>query len=83
MKDGILFNNILIANDEKSAKSIKDSTWKPKFSVEGEKQKAEEYGGCLQKYRDKRELRLLIMVICVLVFIIYDIGWMSTYDLKL
>ncbi|KAI3684388.1 hypothetical protein L6452_33611 [Arctium lappa] len=42
MQDGILFDNILIANDEKRAKSIRDSTWKPKFSVEEEKQKAEE-----------------------------------------
>ncbi|KAL7616636.1 hypothetical protein Lser_V15G01193 [Lactuca serriola] len=42
MQDGILFDNILIGNDEKVAKSIRDATWKPKFLVEDEKRKAEE-----------------------------------------
>lgn len=42
MQDGILFDNILIASDEKTAESIRETTWKPKFKVEEEKQKAEE-----------------------------------------
>ncbi|KAI3777710.1 hypothetical protein L1987_47512 [Smallanthus sonchifolius] len=42
MQDGILFDNILIASDEKSAESIRDATWKPKFLVEKEKQRVEE-----------------------------------------
>jgi calnexin len=42
MQDGILFDNILIADDEKVATSILEKTWKPKFDVEKEKQKAEE-----------------------------------------
>uniref|UniRef100_A0A1D1Z8L3 Calnexin 1 n=1 Tax=Anthurium amnicola TaxID=1678845 RepID=A0A1D1Z8L3_9ARAE len=42
MQDGILFDNILIADDEKVAESIREKTWKPKFDVEKEKQKAEE-----------------------------------------
>ncbi|KAI3512756.1 hypothetical protein L1887_20075 [Cichorium endivia] len=42
MQDGILFDNILIGNDEKVATSIRDATWKPKFLVEDEKRKAEE-----------------------------------------
>ncbi|CAI9113779.1 OLC1v1014452C4 [Oldenlandia corymbosa var. corymbosa] len=42
MQDGILFDNVLIATDEKVAESIRTSTWKPKFDVEKEKQKAEE-----------------------------------------
>ncbi|XP_076933476.1 calnexin homolog isoform X1 [Bidens hawaiensis] len=42
MQDGILFDNILIASDEKTAAEIRDTTWKPKFKVEEEKQKAEE-----------------------------------------
>ncbi|XP_014505844.1 calnexin homolog isoform X2 [Vigna radiata var. radiata] len=42
MQDGILFDNILIAKDDKIAESYRETTWKPKFSVEKEKQKAEE-----------------------------------------
>ncbi|KAH7578489.1 hypothetical protein JRO89_XS01G0388000 [Xanthoceras sorbifolium] len=42
MQDGILFDNILIAKDEKVAESYRETTWKPKFEVEKEKQKAEE-----------------------------------------
>ncbi|KAJ8772386.1 hypothetical protein K2173_027563 [Erythroxylum novogranatense] len=42
MQDGILFDNILIAKDEKVAVTYRDTKWKPKFEVEKEKQKAEE-----------------------------------------
>lgn len=42
MQDGILFDNVLIANDEKIAESYRETTWKPKFQVEKEKQKAED-----------------------------------------
>ncbi|KAJ4847924.1 hypothetical protein Tsubulata_047151 [Turnera subulata] len=42
MQDGILFDNILIAKDEKVAGSYRDTAWKPKFDVEKEKEKAEE-----------------------------------------
>ncbi|KAE8123761.1 hypothetical protein FH972_018693 [Carpinus fangiana] len=42
MQDGILFDNILIAKDEKTAESYRETTWKPKFEVEKEKQKAED-----------------------------------------
>ncbi|KAJ6386727.1 hypothetical protein OIU78_016625 [Salix suchowensis] len=42
MQDGILFDNVLIAKDEKFAASIRDTTWKPKFDAEKEKQKDEE-----------------------------------------
>ncbi|MBA0768940.1 hypothetical protein Gotri_017713 [Gossypium trilobum] len=42
MQEGILFDNILIAKDENVAQSYRDTTWKPKFVVEKEKQKAEE-----------------------------------------
>ncbi|CAH1439320.1 unnamed protein product [Lactuca virosa] len=42
MQDGILFDNVLIASDEKTAETIRETTWKPKFKVEEEKQKAEE-----------------------------------------
>ena len=42
MQDGILFDNILIANDDKVAESYRETTWKPKFTIEKEKQKAED-----------------------------------------
>ncbi|XP_021761281.1 calnexin homolog [Chenopodium quinoa] len=42
MQDGILFDNILIAEDEKTAESYRQTQWKPKFDAEKEKQKAEE-----------------------------------------
>ncbi|KAE8670900.1 Calnexin-like protein [Hibiscus syriacus] len=42
MQDGILFDNILIAKNEKVAKSYRETKWKPKFEVEKERQKAED-----------------------------------------
>ncbi|MGD7201709.1 hypothetical protein, partial [Ralstonia pseudosolanacearum] len=42
MQNGILFDNVLITSDEKDAESYRETTWKPKFKVEKEKQKAEE-----------------------------------------
>ncbi|CAH9148183.1 unnamed protein product [Cuscuta epithymum] len=42
MQDGILFDNILIAGDEKTAEYYRKNAWKPKFDAEKEKQKAEE-----------------------------------------
>lgn len=45
MQDGILFDNILIASDEKVAESFRETAWKPKFEVEKEKQKEEEPEG--------------------------------------
>ncbi|KAG6410658.1 hypothetical protein SASPL_128723 [Salvia splendens] len=42
MQDGILFDNILISSSEKEAETYRETAWKPKFSVEKEKQKEEE-----------------------------------------
>lgn len=42
MQDGILFDNVLIAKDDKIAESYRETTWKPKFAIEKEKQKVEE-----------------------------------------
>ncbi|KAI4385328.1 hypothetical protein MLD38_003368 [Melastoma candidum] len=42
MQDGILFDNVLIADDEKVAESYREKAWKPKFEAEKEKQKADE-----------------------------------------
>ncbi|KAL6990841.1 hypothetical protein U1Q18_008963 [Sarracenia purpurea var. burkii] len=39
MQDGFLFDNILIASNEKVAESYRDKAWKPKFEVEKEKQR--------------------------------------------
>ncbi|XP_076889731.1 calnexin homolog isoform X2 [Bidens hawaiensis] len=51
MQDGILFDNILIASDEKTAESIRDATWKPKFLVETANQKVEEQADGLKGIR--------------------------------
>ncbi|KAL9256901.1 Calnexin homolog 1-like protein [Drosera capensis] len=42
MQDGILFDNLLIASDDKAAEKVREELWKPKFEAEKEKQKAEE-----------------------------------------
>ncbi|CAL9747953.1 unnamed protein product [Musa acuminata subsp. burmannicoides] len=42
MQDGILFDNILISTNEKVAESYRADTWKPKYEIEKEKQKAED-----------------------------------------
>lgn len=42
MQDGILFDNILISSSEKEAETYRETTWKPKFTVEKENQKEEE-----------------------------------------
>ncbi|CAN6464564.1 unnamed protein product [Victoria cruziana] len=42
MQDGILFDNILIASDEKAAEAYREKAWKPKYEAEKEKEKADE-----------------------------------------
>ncbi|XP_068664883.1 calnexin homolog [Aristolochia californica] len=42
MQDGVLFDNILIAGDEKTAESVRVTAWKPKFELEKETQQEEE-----------------------------------------
>ncbi|KAB2053686.1 hypothetical protein ES319_A12G204500v1 [Gossypium barbadense] len=42
MQEGILFDNIVIAKNEKVAKSYRETKWKPKFEIEKERQQAEE-----------------------------------------
>ncbi|CAN6439039.1 unnamed protein product [Victoria cruziana] len=42
MQDGILFDNILIATDEKVGETYREKAWKPKYDAEKEKQKADE-----------------------------------------
>ncbi|KAM7483532.1 hypothetical protein LguiB_008115 [Lonicera macranthoides] len=47
MQDGILFDNILIASDEKVAELQREIKWKPKIEAEKEKQAAEEEAASL------------------------------------
>ena len=42
MQDGILFDNILITDNEKAAELSRGKTWKPKYQVEKEKEKEKE-----------------------------------------
>lgn len=42
MQDGIIFDNILVANDEELAKHYRDTEWKLKLEVEKAKQKKED-----------------------------------------
>ncbi|XP_020248385.1 calnexin homolog 1-like isoform X1 [Asparagus officinalis] len=49
MQEGILFDNILIAGDEKIAESYREKTWRPKHDAEKEKEKAEEAADGLSK----------------------------------
>ena len=41
MQDGILFDNILVAHDEKVAEEYRKTTWEPKYLIEKEKDAAE------------------------------------------
>ncbi|KAF7834077.1 calnexin-like protein [Senna tora] len=77
MQDGILFDNVLIANDDKIAESYRETTWKPKFTAEKEKQKAEELApeaGGLATYQKK---------VFELLYKIADIPFLSDYKLKI
>ncbi|XP_022994375.1 calnexin homolog [Cucurbita maxima] len=78
MQDGILFDNILIAKDEKIASSYRDAKWKPKFEVEEEKQKAEEAAAAgpdaLAKYQKK---------VFDLLYKAADIPFLSQYKSKI
>ncbi|CAN4098466.1 unnamed protein product [Withania somnifera] len=77
MQNGILFENIMIASDEKAAESYRTSAWKPKFDVEKEKQKVEEAatsGGL-------KELQLIKMVF-VLPYKLADIPFLGKHKSK-
>lgn len=79
MQDGLIFDNILIAKDEKVAESIRLTTWKPKYEVEKEKQKEEEdaaadQDGHLKGFQKK---------VFELLYKIADISFLSDYKLKI
>ncbi|KAF7840210.1 calnexin-like protein [Senna tora] len=75
MQDGILFDNILIANDDKIAESYRETTWKPKFNIEKEKQKAEELATSDNSGFQKKIFELL--------YKIADIPFLSAYKTKI
>ncbi|OIW18231.1 hypothetical protein TanjilG_06315 [Lupinus angustifolius] len=77
MQDGILFDNILIAKDDKVAASYRQTTWKPKFTVEKEKQKEEEVetgSAGLEGYKKK---------VFDVLYQITDIPFLSAYKPKI
>ncbi|KAI3991080.1 hypothetical protein MKX01_017240 [Papaver californicum] len=71
MQDGILFDNILIASDEKVAESYRMTTWKPKYEAEKEKQRSEEELSGFQK------------VVFDLLYKIGDIRFLDAYKLQI
>ncbi|CAL0325247.1 unnamed protein product [Lupinus luteus] len=77
MQDGILFDNILIAKDDKIAASYRETTWKPKFTIEKEKQKEEELetGSVGLAGFQKKIFGLLYQIA--------DIPFLSAYKLKI
>ncbi|CAB4280380.1 unnamed protein product [Prunus armeniaca] len=78
MQDGILFDNILITKDEKVAETYRETTWKPKFEVEKEKQKDEEdvqgSEGFLSSFQKK---------VFDLLYTVADIPFLSAYKSKI
>ncbi|KAL1364585.1 hypothetical protein HN51_012745 [Arachis hypogaea] len=78
MQDGILFDNILIAKDDKVAASYRETTWKPKFAVEKEKQKEEE-----DSVAASSGLADLQKKVFDLLYKIADIPFLSDYKLKI
>ncbi|CAF2144923.1 unnamed protein product [Brassica napus] len=78
MQDGILFDNMLIAKDEKVAESYRQTTWKPKFDVEKEKQKAEE-----EAASSADGLKSYQKVVFDLLNKVADISFLSAYKSKI
>ncbi|XP_061369870.1 calnexin homolog isoform X1 [Gastrolobium bilobum] len=77
MQDGILFDNILIAKDDKVAASYRETTWKPKFTIEKEKQKEEDLD------TGSSGLAGLQKKVFDLLYKVADIPFLSDYKLKI
>ncbi|KAL2342840.1 hypothetical protein Fmac_004125 [Flemingia macrophylla] len=77
MQDGVLFDNILIASDDKIAASYRETTWKPKFTVEKEKQKDEE------SETESSGLAGFQKKVFDLLYKVADIPFLSDYKLKI
>ncbi|KAL6996808.1 hypothetical protein U1Q18_006938 [Sarracenia purpurea var. burkii] len=78
MQDGILFDNILIAGNEKVAESYRQTAWKPKFEVEKEKQKAEEVAAGVSD-----NLKGFQKLVFDALYKIADIPFLSAHKLKI
>ncbi|KAK7839967.1 calnexin homolog [Quercus suber] len=78
MQDGILFDNFLIAKDEKTAESYRETTWKPKFEVEKEKQKAEDLAAGSDSSLTSFQKKVFDIL-----YKIADLPILSTYKLKI
>ncbi|KAE8665917.1 Calnexin-like protein [Hibiscus syriacus] len=76
MQDGILFDNILVAKNEKVAKSYRDTQWKPKFEIERRKLKAEEADG-------SDELEGFQKKVFDVIYKVADIPFLSAYKLEI
>ncbi|XP_030477511.2 calnexin homolog [Syzygium oleosum] len=77
MQDGILFDNILIASDEKVAETYRETTWKPKFEVEKEKQKEED------KDADSHGLSAIHKKVFDVLYKIADVPFLEPYKPKI
>ncbi|KAL1326703.1 hypothetical protein HN51_036826 [Arachis hypogaea] len=77
MQDGILFDNILIANDGNVAASYRETTWKPKFNIEKKNQKEEDSDGGSGFLAD------LQTKVFELLYKIADIPFLSDYRIKI
>lgn len=78
MQDGILFDNILIASDEKVAESYRETAWKPKYDAEKEKQKAEEAANAVPG-----ELSGIQKKVFDVLYRIADVPFLAAYKSKL
>ncbi|KAJ4974491.1 hypothetical protein NE237_007665 [Protea cynaroides] len=78
MQDGILFDNFLIASDEKVAETYREKTWKPKFEVEKEKQKAEEAAASLSDGLAGFQKKIFDLL-----YKVSDIPFLDAYKLKI
>uniref|UniRef100_A0A7N0VEM1 Calnexin n=1 Tax=Kalanchoe fedtschenkoi TaxID=63787 RepID=A0A7N0VEM1_KALFE len=78
MQDGILFDNILIASDEKVAESYRLTSWKPKLEIEKEKQKAEDAAAGISDGLSGFQKKVFDVL-----YRVADLAFLSSYKSKL
>ncbi|KAG0452641.1 hypothetical protein HPP92_025305 [Vanilla planifolia] len=74
MQDGILFDNILIVDDEKVAEAYREKTWKPKYELEKEKDKVQDASSGVSSFQKK---------IFDILYWIADIPFLGAYKSKI
>ncbi|XP_020587750.1 calnexin homolog 1-like [Phalaenopsis equestris] len=77
MQDGLLFDNILIADDEKVAISYREKFWKPKYEIEKKMQKAEEAASNLPNKLSNFQRKVFDIL-----YKIADIPFLNAYKIK-